>query len=73
MQLGESFLFLLYQKREALARDFSWDTALLIVNTIPNKEEHSWDCPCHGSRFTAQGELIDNPATDDKKSMPHRS
>ena len=30
-----------------------------------NKEEHSWDCPCHGSRFTENGELIDNPATDD--------
>lgn len=31
-----------------------------------NPEEHSWDCPCHGSRFTEKGELIDNPATDDK-------
>lgn len=30
-----------------------------------NREEHSWDCPCHGSRFTEDGELIDNPATDD--------
>ncbi len=32
-----------------------------------NREEHSWDCSCHGSRFTETGELIDNPATDDKK------
>lgn len=32
-----------------------------------NREEHSWDCPCHGSRFTQKGELIDNPATDDKR------
>ncbi len=32
-----------------------------------NEEEHSWDCPCHGSRFTREGRLIDNPATDDKK------
>ncbi|MBQ9743984.1 MAG: FAD-dependent oxidoreductase [Clostridia bacterium] len=32
-----------------------------------NRAEHSWDCPCHGSRFTGDGQLIDNPATDDKK------
>lgn len=28
-----------------------------------NPQEHSWDCPCHGSRFTQDGKLIDNPAT----------
>lgn len=27
-----------------------------------NPQEHSWDCPCHGSRFTGDGRLIDNPA-----------
>ncbi len=32
-----------------------------------NKYEHSWDCPCHGSRFDKSGELINNPATDDIK------
>ncbi len=32
-----------------------------------NPVEHSWDCPCHGSRFTGEGKLIENPATDDKK------
>lgn len=30
-----------------------------------NKEEHSWDCPCHGSRFAEDGHLIDNPAMKD--------
>ena len=34
-----------------------------------NKEEHSWDCPCHGSRFEKSGELIDNPATKDKGGL----
>lgn len=28
-----------------------------------NPQEHSWDCPCHGSRFSEDGTLIDNPAT----------
>ena len=27
-----------------------------------NKYEHTWDCPCHGSRFDGDGNLIDNPA-----------
>ncbi len=30
-----------------------------------NSAEHSWDCPCHGSRFSEDGELLDNPATGD--------
>ncbi len=32
-----------------------------------NSVERTWDCPCHGSRFTEKGEIIDNPATDDLK------
>lgn len=27
-----------------------------------NRQEHSWDCPCHGSRFMEDGTLINNPA-----------
>lgn len=27
-----------------------------------NRQEHSWDCTCHGSRFAADGTLLDNPA-----------
>ena len=49
----------------------------LITPTVPrcphmgcalkyNRHEHSWDCPCHGSRFEENGKLINNPATDDK-------
>ena len=30
-----------------------------------NKAEHSWDCPCHGSRFSADGKVLDNPANGD--------
>lgn len=28
-----------------------------------NAQEHTWDCPCHGSRFHQDGRLINNPAT----------
>ena len=38
-----------------------------------NAAEHSWDCSCHGSRFSESGELINNPATDGKKDMPKKS
>lgn len=30
-----------------------------------NKFEHSWDCPCHGSRFDEKGNVIENPANKD--------
>ncbi len=30
-----------------------------------NSLEHSWDCPCHGSRFKVDGKIIDNPAKKD--------
>ena len=28
-----------------------------------NAQEHSWDCPCHGSRFSEAGRLLHGPAT----------
>lgn len=53
-------------------------TKNLLTPTVPrcphlgcalkwNQQEHSWDCPCHGSRFEANGALIDNPATGNLK------
>ena len=30
-----------------------------------NRAEQSWDCPCHGSRFSETGRLLNNPANGD--------
>ena len=38
-----------------------------------NAQERSWDCPCHGSRFTEDKKLIDNPATGISKNNVQKS
>lgn len=38
-----------------------------------NREERTWDCPCHGSRYEEEGALIDNPAKRGIKKPGPRS
>lgn len=57
----------------------SAETAINLLTPLPkrcshlgcalkyNSHEHSWDCPCHGSRFDEKGEVIENPATKNIK------
>ncbi len=64
--------------RPQLALNAIESTVNLLTPTAPrcphlgcalkwNPQEHSWDCPCHGSRFTEAGILLDNPATGNIK------
>ena len=64
--------------RPQLAVNMGESILHLLTPTVPrcphlgcalkyNPAEHSWDCPCHGSRFAHDGKLLNDPATDDKR------
>ena len=36
-----------------------------------NESERTWDCPCHGSRFTGAGDVINGPAEAPLTPIPH--
>ena len=36
-----------------------------------NSAERTWDCPCHGSRYSVSGEVIQGPAVHDLEPKSH--
>ena len=40
-----------------------------IYTGMTNNLEKSWDCPCHGSRFNFEGDILEGPATIPLKNM----
>jgi glycine/D-amino acid oxidase-like deaminating enzyme/nitrite reductase/ring-hydroxylating ferredoxin subunit len=74
LQPGEAKVLEIDGKKSGVYRDMQ--EQLHIVDTTCthmgcelkwNPAEHSWDCPCHGSRFTCDGKVIEGPA---QKPLP---
>jgi glycine/D-amino acid oxidase-like deaminating enzyme/nitrite reductase/ring-hydroxylating ferredoxin subunit len=42
----------------------------LACDVAWNKAEQTWDCPCHGSRFSADGKVINGPAVTGLRPVP---
>ena len=68
---GEARIIELHGKRAGEYRDEQG--TIHIVNTTCthmgcelnwNSAERSWDCPCHGSRFSIDGDVIEGPAVE---------
>ena len=78
-RIGRAFLFEELIISLTVGAGDSAETAINLLTPLPkrcshlgcalkyNKHEHSWDCPCHGSRFDEKGEVIENPATKNIK------
>lgn len=69
LAIGEGKLVDFNGKKSAAYRDEN-DQLHIVSATCPhlgcivhwNSAEKSWDCPCHGSRFSYKGEVLEGPA-----------
>jgi len=52
-----------YRDDHGLVQAFSARCTHMGCNVSFNPVEASWDCPCHGSRFSTDGRVLDGPAT----------
>lgn len=73
---GQAAVFKLNGEKLAVYKD-SNGTAHIVSAVCPhqkctvhwNAAELSWDCPCHGSRFSIEGRVLEGPAISD---LPHK-
>jgi Rieske Fe-S protein len=69
LKRGQGAVFELQGKKVAAYRDDDGETLLRSATCTHmgcivgwNDAERTWDCPCHGSRFKPNGEVISGPA-----------
>lgn len=76
IKAGEGKVLEINSEKCAVSRDSS--NRLHVVSAVCthmkgivnwNNAEKTWDCPCHGSRFTMDGKVIEGPADMDLKKM----
>ena len=67
---GEGAVVRVGLRHQAVYRDESGDTHVLSARcphlgclVAWSEADKAWECPCHGSRFTAEGRLLQGPAT----------
>jgi Rieske Fe-S protein len=58
-----------YKEESGMVRAFSAVCPHLGCVVQWNGDERSFDCPCHGSRFTKEGEVINGPAISGLKEV----
>jgi glycine/D-amino acid oxidase-like deaminating enzyme/nitrite reductase/ring-hydroxylating ferredoxin subunit len=74
--VGEGAIVRVHTERIALYRDeqgvvhaLSPVCTHLACHVSWNRAEKSWDCPCHGSRFSGEGAVIQGPAVRDLSKL----
>lgn len=68
---GEKYA--VYRDRAGEVRSLSPVCTHMACDVRWNKAEGTWDCPCHGSRFSTEGHVLNGPAVRDleMKPLPH--
>jgi glycine/D-amino acid oxidase-like deaminating enzyme/nitrite reductase/ring-hydroxylating ferredoxin subunit len=73
---GEGAICRVAGRKRAVYRDD--DGALHVLSAVCrhlwcivawNPAERTWDCPCHGSRYTGEGRMIQGPTVEDLKRV----
>jgi glycine/D-amino acid oxidase-like deaminating enzyme/nitrite reductase/ring-hydroxylating ferredoxin subunit len=79
LEVGEGSLARVNGKTVAAYRDPDGDlrcvsaTCTHLGCTVSwNSAEKSWDCPCHGSRFAVDGEILNGPTTQTTRASRDR-